>query len=291
VNWFRRAAAIPKLPTGATHRQRAGPYIVKQLIPEILAMRVDRRGIYARPRAVAVPFAFILSRPLVVALLLGAALALFLPRVWGADACSQGTAAPNGQCAKTPKGVAKKTAAPTVAAAAVPVPEPSWKSVLDPLPAGGWTFISDGPAENPSVVYASTHSVAHIGNVTTAWMRWEFSHPQADVYPLHYLSAVTRQELDCDLHSYRRSAVIYYTRNNLQEKGPAFTAQNDDTNWKQAIPGSEPDAMLNWACTPPAAEHHARAVAKADTHAHAAPESSEPAAAPLTNGTNLHTLQ
>ena len=85
------------------------------------------------------------------------------------------------------------------------VAAPAWKSVLDPLPAGGWKYISDGPAENPSAVYASMHSILHNGNVVTAWMRWEFARPQGEVYPLHYLSAVTREELDCDARSYRRA--------------------------------------------------------------------------------------
>ncbi len=78
-------------------------------------------------------------------------------------------------------------------------------------------------------------------------------------------------------------------RNNLQEKGPSFTALDDDTNWKQAIPGSEADAMLNWACTPPAAEHHARSTAKPSPAP--AKASSAPADAPASTGTNLHTIQ
>jgi hypothetical protein len=202
------------------------------------------------------------------------------------------------QCVKAassaPKAKAKVSAAPVTVAVAAAVAAPAWKSVLDPLSAGGWKYISDGPAENPSAVYASTHSIMHNGNVVTAWMRWEFARPQAEVYPLHYLSAVTREELDCDARSYRRAEVVYYTRNNLQEKGPSFTALNDDTTWKQAIPGSEPDAMLNWGCTVAAAPEHGPAPAKAAKAPKAetptGASSSAPAAAP-TGGTDLHTAR
>jgi hypothetical protein len=184
----------------------------------------------------------------------------------------------------------------------VPPPEVagSWKAVLEPLSGGGWAFISDGPVENPSAVYASTHNVLHDGNVVTAWMRWEFSRPQAEVYPLHYLSAVTREQLDCDGRSYRRAAVIYYARNNLQEKGPSFTALDDDTTWKQAIPGTEAEAMLNWGCPVPAAKatnvksaETAKTTGAAKPAASPAANSSAPAAATATPtaGTDLHTLR
>lgn len=205
------------------------------------------------------------------------------------------------QCIKAvtgrPKAKAKVLVAPP--ATAVAVAAPGWKSVLDPLPAGGWKYISDGPADNPSAVYASMHGIMHNGNVVTAWMRWEFARPQAEVYPLHYLSAVTREELDCDARSYRRAEVVYYTRNNLQEKGPSFTALDDDTTWKQAIPGSEPDAMLNWGCTLPPVPEQGSAPAKAakahsrtaaSSSAPSAASSSAPAAAP-TSGTDLHTAR
>jgi hypothetical protein len=195
---------------------------------------------------------------------------------------------------RRPKAKAKVSAAPLVAVAPA---ASGWKSVLDPLPAGGWTYISDGPAENPSAVYASAHSIMHNGNVVTAWIRWEFARPQAEVYPLHYLSAVTREELDCDARSYRRAGVVYYTRNNLQEKGPSFTALDDDTTWKQAIPGSEPDAMLNWGCTLAAAPAHGPAAAKPAKTPRApkaeppsAASSSAPAAA-ASSGTDLHTVR
>ncbi len=201
------------------------------------------------------------------------------------------------QCAKAvssaPKAKAKVAAAPVTVAVAAAVAAPAWKSVLDPLPAGGWKYISDGPAENPSAVYASTHSIMHNGNVVTAWMRWEFARPQGEVYPLHYLSAVTREELDCDARSYRRAEVVYYLRNNLQEKGPSFTALDDDTTWKQAIPGSEPDAMLNWGCTVAAAAHApapAKAAKAPKAEVPTAAASSAPAAAP-TAGTDLHTAR
>jgi hypothetical protein len=221
----------------------------------------------------------------------------------GATGCTPAPAASTTsapQCVKavigTRKAKAKVSVAPPAATDAV-VAAPSWKSVLDPLAAGGWKYISDGPADNPSAVYASTHSILHNGNVVTAWMRWEFARPQAEVYPLHYLSAVTREELDCDARSYRRAAVVYYTRNNLQGKGPSFTALNDDTTWKQAIPGSEPDAMLNWGCTLPAVPAPNSAPAKA-AKAPKAPKaesassapSSAPAAAPA-SGTDLHTVR
>ena len=173
----------------------------------------------------------------------------------------------------------------------------SWKGVLEPLSAGGWAFISDGPPENPSAVYASTHNVLHDGNVVTAWMRWEFFRPQAEVYPLHYLSAVTREQLDCDARTYRRSAVFYYMRNNLQEKGPAFTTLNDDTTWKAAIPGSEADAMLSWGCTPAATTPAIAKSAKSPPAGKAGPQpatqsTTQPAApAAATGGLNLNTAR
>ena len=195
------------------------------------------------------------------------------------------------RCIK-PASPAAAAPAPPPAPAAPPAVSPSWKSVLDPLSAGGWSYIADGPPENPSAVYASSHNILHDGNVVIAWMRWEFSRPQGEVYPLHYLSAVTREELDCDARSYRRSSVFYYLRNNLQEKGPAITALRDDTTWRQAIPGTEADAMLSWGCKPvaskvslvkPAAEKSA----KAKTSAAPAANSSAPAAS--SGPTETHT--
>jgi hypothetical protein len=228
---------------------------------------------------------------------------------WGASACPQAaTATPSAQCAKRVKAIAKAPAAAAVTAEPIPAAE-SWHGTLDPLAAGGWVLITDGPIDNPSVVYASTHNVLHNGNVVTAWVRWEYSRIQAEIYPLHYQSAVTHEELDCDARTYRRAAVFYYRRNNLQDKALQFTALNDDTTWKLAIPGSEGDAMLNWACTPPAVAHHAVAETKAkavdkqasdkadaktaDTKSGsaAAAASSAPAAAPAAagGGINLHT--
>jgi len=204
----------------------------------------------------------------VVAPILGVLLTLTLRAAWGAVACPPTSIAgsPNSLTTSRPedfeagaakcckpaatagKNAAAQTQAPVRAATPLVAAPPTWKSALDPLSAGGWAFLSDGPAENPSALYASTHNMLHDGNVVTAWMRWEFSQPQAEVYPLHYLSAVTREELDCDGRAYRRSAIVYYLGNNLQQKGPSFTALNDDTTWKPAIPGSEGDAMLNWGC-------------------------------------------
>ncbi|HTV78912.1 MAG TPA: surface-adhesin E family protein [Steroidobacteraceae bacterium] len=202
-------------------------------------------------------------------------LAVAVPVMAGADqprgvAACPTPAAPS-QCAAPVKAAARssaparsvaKTKPSTPAALATLVsPDPvttagSWKSALDPLTAGGWVLISDGPLDNPSVVYASTHNVLRDGNVVTAWIRWEYSRIQAEIYPLHYQSAVTHEQLDCDARSYRRAAVFYYRRNNLEDKALQFTALDDDTTWRLAIPGSEADAMLNWACTPPAAPRH-----------------------------------
>ncbi len=262
-------------------------------------MRVFR-GAFARRRVIGAPVSNSSIRPLMITLIVGVLLSLVLDRSWGAAACpgtpevTKSTTKSTTKCTKSPSSAAKSTAAPASPAVAAALPESSWKGVLDPLPLGGWAYISDGPAENPSAVYASTHNVLHNGNVVTAWMRWEFSRPQAEVYPLHYLSAVTREELDCDARAYRRAAVIYYTRNNLQEKGPSFTALDDDTTWKVAIPGSEPDAMLNWGCSP--APVHASAVAaKLPKAAKVAAASSAPAAASsapaAAASTDLHTTR
>jgi hypothetical protein len=255
----------------------------------------------------AVPPTSSLPPPGLGALGLAVVLTLFFHGASGATGCTSAppaSTASSPQCIKavnsTPKAKAKVLAAPLAAAVAAPVAAPSWKSVLDPLPAGGWKYLSDGPAENPSAVYASIHSIMHNGNVVTAWMRWEFARPQAEVYPLHYLSAVTREELDCDARSYRRAAVVYYTHNNLQEKGPSFTALDDDTTWKQAIPGSEPDAMLNWGCTLPAGPDHSPAAPKVAKAPKAqsptgapssAPASSSAPAAAASSGTDLHTVR
>jgi hypothetical protein len=259
----------------------------------------------------AVPHTSSLPPPGLGALGVAVVLTLCFPGASGATGCTAApivTTASSPQCVKAvngaPKAKAKVSGAPPAAAAAAAVAAPGWKSVLDPLPAGAWKYISDGPAENPSAVYASMHSIMHNGNVVTAWMRWEFARPQAEVYPLHYLSAVTREELDCDARSYRRAAVVYYTRNNLQEKGPSFTALDDDTTWKQAIPGSEPDAMLNWGCTLAAVPEHDPAAAKAPKAtaqarkvqsltgaSSSAPVASSAPAAAATSGTDLHTVR
>jgi hypothetical protein len=253
-------------------------------------MRDIPRPMQGRPQAVAAPLTNPLTRSVLAALVMGAVLMLFLHQAWGAAACpgAPAVATAAAKCAKAAHSTAKATAAPIAVADATPAAV-SWKTVLEPLNVGGWSYISDGPSENPSAIYASGHNLLHNGNVVTAWMRWEFARPQAEVYPLHYLSAVTREELDCDARSYRRAAVIYYTRNNLQDKGPSFTELDDDTTWKLAIPGSAPDAMLNWACTLPSAhatvtsgKTAAAKVAKATV-----PASSAPAAAPV--GTDLHT--
>jgi hypothetical protein len=244
-----------------------------------------------------------------------AALWLVFGRAWGAAACPEQTSGPitragsadraslssapaasppGPQCAKAVKTATttKVSAAPTAVAMAVPAAETSWTSTLDPLNAGGWTLIAGGPSENPSALYVSSHNVLHNGNVVTAWMRWEYSRPQGEVYPLHYLSAVTHEELDCDGRSYRRAAVIYYMRNNLREKGPSFTELDDDTTWKLAIPGSEADAMLNWGCTapPPPASHHAPPVPKEKAAPHAAASSAPTSSAP-SGGLDLHTVR
>jgi len=169
----------------------------------------------------------------------------------------------------------------------------SWKSTLEPLSAGGWTFISDGPAENPSAVYASSHNVQHNGNVVTAWMRWEYSRAQAEVYPLHYQSAVTHEELDCDARAYRRAAVFYYRQNNLQEKELSLTALDDDTNWKPAIPGTEADAMLNWGCATVTVHHKDDKTGSAKSAAKDAKSSAPddaPSSAPAP-GLDLHTAR
>jgi len=255
-------------------------------------MRGIRRALQARPRAIAVPLANSLIRPFAVALIMGLLLTLVLHQAWAAAACP-GTpvgSTMNVKCAKSVHSKVKVTAAPTVVATTAPEAATAWKTVLDPLAVGGWAYISDGPSENPSAIYASTHNILHNGEVVTAWMRWEFSRPQSEVYPLHYLSAVTREELDCDARSYRRAAVIYYTRNNLQDKGPSFTELDDDTTWKLAIPGSAPDAMLNWGCNLPAAHATAgshKPAAAGKGVAVPAATSSAPVAAPV--GTDLHT--
>ncbi len=236
--------------------------------------------------------AFRKARHPMVALFLAILLMPVLNRARGAGACAQGSpaaalaSAPVARCTRPVKPVTKVAPAPAVAATAIPIVADSWQGTLDPLDVGGWKLIAEGPAENPSALYASSHNLLHNGDIVTAWMRWEYSHAQAEVYPLHYLSAVTREELDCDARSYRRAAVIYYMRNNLREKGPSFTALDDDTTWKLAIPGSEADAMLEWGCALPAATPRTGAAAKAGSPP--AAQSSGPAAPA---GINLHTAK
>jgi hypothetical protein len=225
-------------------------------------------------RVLAAPRSTSLTPFLVIAVLTGMLL-LGVTRASGATACPQAVATST-QCPKPVKAAAKSPTAKSPAAkasAAVAVavvavdPDPiatSWKSTLDPLSPGGWVMVTDGPVDNPSVVYASTHNVLHNGNVVTAWIRWEYLRIQAEIYPLHYQSAVTHEELDCDSRTYRRAAVFYYRRNNLQDKALQFTALNDDTTWKLAIPGTEGDAMLNWACAPPAVAHRTVFESKVD---------------------------
>jgi hypothetical protein len=221
-----------------------------------------------------------LTPPMVAALGTAALLVLVLNRAWGATACPQAIAST--QCPKTVRAAVKAPAAAAVTVVATaPAPAPaSWKSALDPLSAGGWVLVTDGPVDNPSVVYASTHNVLHNGNVVTAWVRWEYSRIQAEIYPLHYQSAVTHEELDCDSRTYRRAAVFYYRRNNLQDNALQFTALDDDTTWKLAIPGTEGDAMLDWACAPPAVAHHTVSGAKTAASKSGAGKSGAAAAAP-----------
>lgn len=234
-----------------------------------------------------------LTRFMATALLAAALLILVQNPAWGAAACPPSPAGT--PCPKPVKTTAKAPAAAAVSVAAdgpAAVVAP-WKDTLDPLPAGGWVLITDGPVDNPSVVYASTHNVLHNGNVVTAWIRWEYSRIQAEIYPLHYQSAVTHEVLDCDARTYRRAAVYFYRRNNLQDKALQFTALNDDTTWKLAIPGTEGDAMLNWACAPVPVAHHdlaeARVLAKRMTDKAAAPSSAPSAAPAAAGGIDLHT--
>jgi hypothetical protein len=240
-----------------------------------------------------------LTLPRVAALGMVALVVLVLNRAWGATVCPQVTA--SAPCPKTVKAAVKtavkvRAAAVTVVATEPAPAEASWRSTLDPLSAGGWVLITDGPVDNPSVVYASTHNVLRNGNVVTAWVRWEYSRIQAEIYPLHYQSAVTHEELDCDARSYRRAAVFFYRRNNLQDKALQFTALDDDTTWKLAIPGSEGDAMLNWACAP--VVHKTAAGKSGDgksgggkSGAAAAAPSSAPSSAPAAagGGIDMHT--
>ena len=233
-------------------------------------------------RVVAAPRSSSLTPSRVAALALAVCLILGLNRARGATACPH--SAPVVPCATAATAAAKAPAVAAVTVAAGPAADaPAWKSTLDPLSAGGWVLITDGPVDNPSVVYASTHNVLHNGNVVTAWVRWEYSRIQAEIYPLHYQSAVTHEELDCDARAYRRAAVFYFRRNNLQDKALQFTALNDDTTWKLAIPGTEGDAMLNWACATPARR-------AADGKPSARPGSAA-AAPPAGGGIDLHTTR
>jgi len=235
-----------------------------------------------------------LTPPGVAALAMAALVILVLNRAWGAAVCPQTTA--SAPCPKPVKAVVKTVVKVPAAAVTVvatdPAPAPtSWQSTLDPLSAGGWVLITDGPVDNPSVVYASTHDVLHNGNVVTAWVRWEYSRIQAEIYPLHYQSAVTHEELDCDARTYRRAAVFFYRRNNLQDKALQFTALNDDTTWKLAIPGTEGDAMLNWACAPVVHKIAASKSGGGKSGAAAAAPSSAASSAPTAagGGIDLHT--
>ena len=261
-----------------------------------------RKGGQRRLRVVTIP-----HRPLLPALIaagLTAVLVLVMQRAWGeAAACAPAAgsscpappgkplAKPLSKPAMKPAGIAPKVKISASAAVVVAGPPPgSFAATLDPLQGGGWVFISEGPPENPSAVYASSHGMQHIGNVVTAWIRWEFARPQAEVYPLHYLSAVTREELDCDAREYRRAGVFYYARNDLQQKEVAFTALNDDTTWKPAIPGSEGDAMLTWGC--PTATADTKTAAKPARSARSAAPSSAPDAAPSSApAQDLHTVR
>jgi hypothetical protein len=89
--------------------------------------------------------------------LMGAVLILSLQHAWGASACPPLSSAPSApaKCVRPATRKVKVAVAPvTPDPAAVSGVPASWKSVLDPLSAGGWTYISDGPPENPSAVYA-----------------------------------------------------------------------------------------------------------------------------------------
>jgi hypothetical protein len=239
-------------------------------------------------RVVAASRSNLLTSPMVAALAMAALLILDLNRVWGATACPLATA--SAPCPKPVKAVVKRPAAAVTVIATDPAPA-SWQSTLEPLSAGGWVLITDGPVDNPSVVYASTHNVLHNGNVVTAWVRWEYSRIQAEIYPLHYQSAVTHEELDCDSRTYRRAAVFFYRRNNLQDKALQFTALDDDTTWKLAIPGTEGDAMLDWACAPVVHKTAAGKSGGGKSGAAAAAPSSAPSSAPTAagGGIDMHT--
>jgi hypothetical protein len=64
---------------------------------------------------------------------------------------------------------------------------------------------------------------------------------------------------------------------------------DDDTTWKQAVPGTEADAMLNWGCAAPAAAKIVKpAAAKA---APPPPAASSAPAAPASGATDVHTVR
>lgn len=151
-------------------------------------MRTIRAARRTQPRVLAAPATNSWTAP--APGLWGAALILWLlvSRAWGASASAQltsGTIIRTGQT--SPMNLAPAaapmtpavTAAPAapVLSAAVSVTPPaattSWQGTLDPLKAGGWTLIADGPPENPSALYASSHNVLHDGNVVCVFVPLE----------------------------------------------------------------------------------------------------------------------
>lgn len=125
----------------------------------------------------------------------------------------------------------------------------AWIKSIEPLPNGGWKFLTFASADNKSILYASTHNLSRDGSIVSAWFRFEFMLAQHnDESNGNFQSFVERDEIDCTAQASKRLAISYYQGNNLDNGGPAYVWDAGKLLWTPAIPGTVGEAMAGWAC-------------------------------------------
>jgi hypothetical protein len=125
-----------------------------------------------------------------------------------------------------------------------------WARSIDPLPNGGWQYITSGSGDSANVVFASSHNMVRNGNIVTVWLRWEYMKAQSSRFP-PYKSEVVREQIDCGRLATRLLSTSYYANNNLEGQPQTFVADEHKQSWEPAIPGTVGEYMVQWVCSKP----------------------------------------
>jgi Surface-adhesin protein E len=134
-----------------------------------------------------------------------------------------------------------------------PAPDPTeayeqWLRTLQPLPEGGWRYLTTGLTNSDqTVLYYSTHHIGLNGSMVTAWFRWEYQHDIPDGL-LRVRSLVTRDRIDCASDAEMPLSQTAYSQQNMRGTASAEEVDPKSALWTPIIPGSLGEAELNWAC-------------------------------------------